>query len=77
MDDIRLVYRGNKILSDIFSKSVHSIRQIYKSEADAKGFYRFLNNDRVSEDDIIGNMVSNCKEALPVSLWFVYRTHQK
>ena len=61
--DLRLVYRGNKILCDLFSKSVHSIRQIAEDEASAKGFYRFLQNDRVSEEDIIGNMSANCKAA--------------
>ncbi len=62
-DDLRLVHRGNKILHDLFSKSVHSIRQFSATESDAKGVYRFLNNDRVSEDDIITNMSSNCKAA--------------
>lgn len=63
LEDIRLLNRGNKILSDLFSKSVHSIRQFSSSEADAKGVYRFLNNDRVSEDDIIMNLSSTCKAA--------------
>jgi hypothetical protein len=61
LDDLRLVYRGNKILSDLFSRSVHSIRQLSADEASAKGFYRFLQNDRISEDDIIQNLSSNCK----------------
>jgi hypothetical protein len=63
LDDLRLVYRGNKILGDLFSKSVHSIRQIAGDEAGAKGFYRFLQNDRVSEDDIVSNLSANCKAA--------------
>jgi hypothetical protein len=42
LDDLRLVYRGNKILWDLFSKSVHSIRQISSNESAAKGFYRFF-----------------------------------
>lgn len=63
LDDLRLVYRGNKILSDLFSKSVHSIRQIAIDEAATKGFYRFLQNDRVSEEDIIHNMTVNCQSA--------------
>ncbi len=63
LDDQRLVYRGNKILRDLFSKSIHSIRQITKDESSAKGFYRFLQNDRVSEDDIVWNLSSNCKAA--------------
>jgi Transposase DNA-binding len=61
LDDLRLVYRGNKILSDLFSKSVHSIRQLSSDGAAAKGFYRFLQNDRVSEDDIIDNLSLNCR----------------
>lgn len=63
LDDLRLVYRGNKILGDLFSKSVHSIRQLSSDDASAKGFYRFLQNDRVSEDDIVYNLSSNCKAA--------------
>lgn len=63
MDDMRLVYRGNRILSDLFSKSVHSVRQLASDEAGAKGVYRFLQNDRVSEDDIIYNLSLNCKAA--------------
>jgi hypothetical protein len=63
LEDLRLIYRGNKILGDLFSKGLHSIRQITKDESDAKGFYRFLQNDRVSEEDIVDNMVTNCKNA--------------
>lgn len=63
LEDLRLVYRGNKILGDLFSKSIHSIRQIARDESEAKGFYRFLQNDRVSEEDIVDNLVTNCKNA--------------
>jgi hypothetical protein len=63
LDDVRLLSRGNKILGDLFSKSVHSIRQLTEDESSAKGFYRFLQNDRVSEAAIVANMLSNCKEA--------------
>jgi hypothetical protein len=61
LEDLRLVYRGNKILGDLFSKSVHSIRQLSANDASAKGFYRFLQNDRVSEEDIVTNLSANCK----------------
>lgn len=61
LDDLRLVNRGNKILGDLFSKSVHSIRQLSGNDSSAKGFYRFLQNDRVSEDDIVWNLSANCK----------------
>ena len=63
LEDLRLLYRGNKILGDLFSKSVHSIRQVTQDESAAKGFYRFLQNDRVSEEDIVSNLVTNCKMA--------------
>ena len=63
LEDMRLVYRGNKILSDLFSSSTHSIRQLSKDDASAKGVYRFLLNDRVSEEDIVNNLSTNCKAA--------------
>lgn len=61
LKDRRLVKRGNAILDDLFRKSVHSIRQFTKTDADAKGCYRFLQNPRVSEQDMLANMVSNCR----------------
>jgi hypothetical protein len=63
LEDLRLLHRGNKILGDLFRSGVHSIRQSTQNESDAKGFYRFLQNDRVSEDDIVGNMINNCRSA--------------
>ncbi len=53
LDDMRLIYRGNKILNNLFSKSVHSIRQLSEDGSSAKGFYRFLQNDRVIPNGII------------------------
>lgn len=61
--DMRLLSRGNRILGDLFSKSVHSIRQLTGDDSSAKGFYRFLQNDRISEKAIIANMLSNCQHA--------------
>jgi hypothetical protein len=61
--DSRLVERGNTILSNLFSKSVHSIRQLSATDAAAKGFYRFLQNQRVSEEAIISNLSNNCRAA--------------
>lgn len=63
LGDERLVRRGNRILSDLFRRSVHSIRQFTENDSDAKGVYRFLQNNRVSEQDILKNMVTNCKAA--------------
>lgn len=63
LTDHRLLLRGNKIMEDLFRRSVHSIRQLTQNESDAKGFYRFLKNDRVSEKDILDNLISNCQVA--------------
>lgn len=63
LEDLRLIERGNKILSSLFSKGVYSIRQLTHDSSEAKGFYRFLQNDRVSEQSIIDNLVYNCKSA--------------
>ena len=52
--------RGNFILNRLFSNSVHSIRRLAGSDSEAKAMYRFLQNDRVSEEEIIKNMSSNC-----------------
>ncbi len=52
--------RGNAILNRLFSNSVHSVRRLAGSDSEAKAIYRFLQNDRVSEEDIIQNMSSNC-----------------
>lgn len=60
LPDKRLIERGNKIYQDLFQKSVHSVRQFSSSSAQAKGAYRFLQNDRVSEDTIIENLQMNC-----------------
>jgi len=59
----RLANRGNKNLDLLFRNSVHSIRQLSRNEAEAKGFYRFLSNDKVSEEAIISNLSANCRAA--------------
>lgn len=63
LSDTRLVNRGNQNLDILFRNSVHSIRQLSRNEAEAKGFYRFLSNEKVSEDAIISNLSSNCRAA--------------
>ena len=53
--------RGNSIFNRLFANSVHSIRRLASNESEAKAIYRFLQNDHVSEDDIIRNMKSEEK----------------
>jgi hypothetical protein len=58
----RLLNRGNSILNRLFANSIYPIRQLAESDSEAKAIYRFLQNDNVSEADIIKNMSSNCKK---------------
>jgi len=60
LKDKRLLNRGNSILNRLFANSIYSIRQLAESDSEAKAIYRFLQNDNVSEADIIKNMSSNC-----------------
>lgn len=60
--DKRLLNRGNSILNRLFSNSIHSIRQLAENDSEAKAMYRFLQNDNVSEKDIVRNMSLNCKK---------------
>lgn len=62
--DKRLLKRGNSILNRLFSNSVHSIRRLAANDSEAKAFYRFLQNDKVSEADIIRNMSANCRSSI-------------
>ena len=60
LKDKRLLNRGNSILNRLFATSIYSVRQLAESDSEAKAIYRFLQNDNVSEKDIIKNMSSNC-----------------
>ena len=60
LKDKRLLNRSNSILNRLFANSIYSIRQLASSDSEAKAMYRFLQNDNVSEVDIIKNMSSNC-----------------
>ena len=64
LKDKRLLNRGNSILNRLFAKSIYSIRQLASNDSEAKGIYRFLQNENVSEDDIIKNMTLNCVNAV-------------
>lgn len=58
--DKRLNNRCGEVISNLFSKGVHSIRQLSDSLSQAKGFYRFLSNARVEEQSIISDISSRC-----------------
>ena len=58
--DERLDKRCSLIIRDLFSKGVHSIRQLSNSSSDAKGFYRFLQNERTEEQILVNDMAERC-----------------
>jgi len=63
LDDMRLIHRGNQLLHNLFCQGCASIRRLSGSEAEAKGAYRFLRNERVSEEELVANMAANCRHA--------------
>ncbi len=56
--------RGNSLLNRLFANSLHSIRQLAANDSEAKAFYRFLENDKVREEDLIRNMAYNCQSGV-------------
>lgn len=63
LPDERLVSRHEAIQRSLLNNCLHSIRQLTTTSSEAKGFYRFLQNERVDEDLLISNMASRCAEA--------------
>jgi hypothetical protein len=45
----------------LFAIGGQSIRQLATNDSQAQAFYRFLTNENVAEDDLIGNMTTNCQ----------------
>ncbi len=64
INDKRLLKRGNSILNRLFSNGTQSIRRIANNDSEAKAFYRFLQNDNVTETDLIRNLAANCQSCV-------------
>ena len=58
--DARLQKRAIKMTRELFSKSVHSIRQISSDYASQRGWYRFLGNKKTTEQSIIKEITKQC-----------------
>jgi hypothetical protein len=63
-NDKRLEKRGLQLLWRLFSGSSQVIQQVAHSRAEQKGFYRFLNNEKVSEQAFIEEMAGRCGKAV-------------
>ena len=58
--DRRLQLRAKKMISELFSKCVHSIRQISNDKASQQACYRFLRNDNTTEEEITKQITDFC-----------------
>jgi hypothetical protein len=58
--DARLQKRAIKMTRELFSKSIHSIRQISSDYASQRGWYRFLGNKKTTEQSIIKEITKQC-----------------
>ena len=60
--DQRLDKRANKIVDLLIRSRSSSIKGTTNHEAEQKGFYRFLENDKVTEEQLIQSIQSRCAE---------------
>ena len=58
--DKRLEKRAVKIIQSLFVKSCHSIRQMSDDYASQRGWYRFLNNSKTKEEELIEQITKQC-----------------
>ncbi len=58
--DKRLEKRGNRISTLLIHSRSISVKGITKNEAEQKGFYRFLENDKVEETSLIKEQTQRC-----------------
>lgn len=63
--DSRLSERAEYCLQKISEHPDRSFPQIFQKNADLEGFYRFLNNPRVSHEDLIASICRQSLESLP------------
>jgi hypothetical protein len=58
--DKRIEKRGAQLHLGLFQNSIHSIQGIAENRAEQKGFYRFLHNNKSSEDKLIKELAQRC-----------------
>lgn len=59
-NDKRLDRRATLLSNAIFSGRSSKVHAVTRSEAEQKGFYRFLSNERATEDHLIEEMTDRC-----------------
>jgi len=58
--DERLDRRAEQLSALLFNSRTSSIKGTTNNEAEQKGFYRFLENERATEDQLIGEITKRC-----------------
>ena len=61
LGDLRLERRGNELCRKLFQHPSSSIRQVSPTQAEQKAYYRFLNNEKVEEQDLINEVTSRTR----------------
>lgn len=62
MKDKRLEQRADKIAQSLLISRSSSIHRSTRDQAEQKGFYRFLDNDNVTEAELIQGLTSRCAQ---------------
>lgn len=62
--DARLQKRAVKMIHEMFTSCVHSIRQITNDNSSQRGWYRFLRNSKTTEQAIIKEIGHQCGNAV-------------
>lgn len=58
--DKRLAHRAGLLSQTLLTGKTSSIHAATQTEADQKGFYRFLSNENVTEQELIGELTQRC-----------------
>ena len=58
LGDLRLEHRGNELCQKLVKHPSSSIRQVSSTIAEQKAYYRFLNNEKVEEQDLVNEITS-------------------
>lgn len=58
--DKRIESRGSSLHQRLFSSGTRSIQSLSIDRAEQKAYYRFLHNDRASEEKLIEELISRC-----------------
>src|SRR5438067_723090 len=59
--DKRIERRGEQLRNSLFCSATHSIKAIAGNWAEQKAYYRFLHNDKASEEQLIVEMTERCE----------------